>query len=212
MAPNDECSFDSSEGEPFIGHGVINVFSTNPYLIFPQMKSRITTTDNSQLEQRTIQIRGARVTLDFKDSAVGSLVSAPNKKFSTLFSGPLAPNSGSATDGIFTLIPDEALAEIAAGKTTADDFETEVVGKIVVYGDLAGDEVTSQEFQFPVTICTKCVFGNMTGGGVIPTCPLPAARAGNACNPYQDGVVDCCLDATANNELVCPGYVATPEN
>lgn len=209
VAANESCSFESSESEPFIGHGVISAFSPAPYLIFPQMKSRITTVDASQQESKTIQIRGARVNLDFKDSAVGALVSSENKKFQTLFSGPLAPNSGSATDGIFELIPDGALAAIAAGKLPGDDFETEVVGKIVVFGDLAGSEVTSQEFQFPVTICTNCVLGNVRTGGTFPPCPMAGGiRLGNACNPYQDGVVDCCTDTENNNQLVCPGIAA----
>lgn len=206
VAANETCSFESSDNEPFIGHGVISAFSPAPYLIFPQMKSRITTTDSSQQELKTIQIRGARVNLDFKDAAVGALVSADNKKFQTLFSGPLSPNAGSTTDGIFELIPDGALAAIAAGKRPGDDFETEVVGKIVVFGDLTGNEVTSQEFQFPVTICTNCVLANVRAGGTFPPCPMVGTiRPGNACNPYQDGVVDCCVDEANNNELVCPG-------
>ena len=205
LAPNDTCTFNSSESEPFIGHGVISVISPAPYLIFPQMKSRIVTADASEQEQKTIQIRGARVTLEFKDTAIGNLVSADNKKFQSLFTAPLAPNAGSVTDGMFELIPDGALASIAASKAGDPNFETEVVGKIPVFGNLAGDEVTSQEFQFPVTICSNCVTAAF-GLAAFPTCPvMSSGRAGNACNPWQDGVVDCC---TQDGSLVCPAPVA----
>jgi hypothetical protein len=209
VAPNDSCSFDSTEGEQYIGHGLITVFSPEPYLIFPQLKSRIITTVATEQEAKTIQIHGARVTLEFPDEAVGNLVAAENKKFQTLFSAPLAPNSGSITDAMFELIPDGALKSIAAGKTPGQEFETEVIAKLVVFGDLSGDEVTSQEFQFPVTVCANCVLGNGVGG--FPACPMATApRAGNACNPYQDGVVDCCVDAA--NKLQCPGVVAAAQN
>jgi hypothetical protein len=200
VAVGESCSFNSSQAEPFIGHGLISVFSPAPYMLFPQMKSRITTTDSSQMDQKTIQIRGGRVNLDFKDPAVAALVSADNKKFQTLFSAPLAPNAGSVTDGMFELVPEGALREIADGMGGTADFETEVVGKLVVFGDLAGSEVTSQEFQFPVTICANCITVN---AGL---CPLPeAGRQGNACNPFQDGIVDCC---ETTDGLICPGIVA----
>jgi len=205
LGANDDCTFTSSESEAFIGHGMITAFSPAPYVIHPQMKSRIIA-EPSEMDQKTIQIRGARVNLDFKDSEVGALVDAKNKKFQTLFSAPLAPNSGSVTDGIFELIPDGALASIADSIPEGEVFETEVVGKIVVFGDLAGDEVTSQEFQFPVTICSNCVLAAF-GQPDFPTCPVMAAgRQGNACNMFQDGVVDCCRESTGG--LVCPAVVA----
>lgn len=208
LAANDECTFTSSESEQFIGHGFITVFSPQPYLIHPQMRSRITAAAG-ETDQKTIQIHGARVNLDFKDPDVGNLVDANNKKFQTLFSAPLAPNTGSVTDGTFELIPEGALASIAASLGADEDIETEVVGKIVVFGDLAGDEVTSQEFQFPVTICSNCVTASF-GMPTFPTCPvMTAGRQGNACNPFQDGTVDCCQGP---NGIECPAPVATQQN
>ena len=202
LAANDDCSFSASENAQYIGHGVITAFSPAPYLIHPQLKSRVTTTDSSQQDLKTIQIRGARVNLEFKDASVGARVTAAHKKFETLFSAPLAPNAGSVTDTTFEMIPEGALASIAASIGPTDDFATEVVGKLVVYGDLAGDEVVSQEFQFPVTICSNCITVNLG------TCPLPATtsiRAGNACNVFQDGIVDCC---DTGSGLLCPGIKA----
>lgn len=207
VAANDSCSFSATDTEPYIGHGEINVFSPNPYLIYPQLRSRIVTSNAAEQEMKTIQVHGARVTLDFKDKTIGSVVSAANKKFQTLFTAPLAPNEGSVTDTRFELIPDGALAEIAASVGPGEKLDTEVVASLVVFGDLAGDEVVSQAFQFPVTICSDCVIGNLAPNGTLPACPLTSARAGNACNPYQDGIVDCCLQDGA---LVCPG--AVPNN
>jgi hypothetical protein len=58
-----------------------------------------------------------------------------------------------------------------------------------------------------VTVCNNtqglCV---VVDNGVCPFTGTP--RTGNACNIFQDGVVDCCRDATTNN-LICPAPVAT---
>jgi hypothetical protein len=41
--------------------------------------------------------------------------------------------------------------------------------------------------------------------GACPVPPTSVVRAGNACNPYQDGVIDCCV---ANGETICPAPVS----
>jgi len=199
VASSDTCSFTSSESEALIGHGEINVGSPEPYRLHPQMISRIDATAD-QLLQKTIQIHGARVNLEFADSNVGNAVPATQKQFKSLFSGPLSPNGG-VTDGGFDVIPEGALAAILS-LATSPNFETEVIAKVTVYGDLAGDEVTSQEFQFPITVCANCIVN------VVGDCPLlMAGRQGNACNAFQDGIVDCC---TAPEGVMCPGPVAQP--
>jgi hypothetical protein len=200
-AGGESCSFSSSPDSAFIGHGVITLASPAPYLIHPQVRSKITGAIGSD---RTIQIRGARITLDFKDAAIGDLVADEHKKFQALFSAPLAPNEGSATDTTFPLIPEGAIAAIRTSMGNVENFETEVVGKIVVFGTLAGDEVTSQEFQFPVTLCTNCII-EAFGLPDFPSCPVAdAGRQGNACNPFQDGTVDCCVNG---GFLECPAPV-----
>ena len=194
----DSCAFSSTDAEAFIGHGTIYVGSPNSYLLHPQVKSRITTTSDLETTQKTIQIRGARVNLEFADSEVGAAVPAAQKKFQSLFTGPLAPNGG-ITDATFEVLPEDALASIFPLAEGNPRFETEVIAKVTVFGDLAGDEVTSQEFRFPITVCSDCVVN------VMGACPMTATgRQGNACNPYQDGVVDCCTTADG---ITCPGTV-----
>jgi hypothetical protein len=76
-----------------------------------------------------------------------------------------------------------------------------------VFGDLQGDEIEGDPFNYPVTVCNDCVINMLS-----PTCPLPigtVVRAGNPCNAFQDGVVDCCGDPTNPQ---CPAPVATTRN
>ena len=208
VAPGMGCTFNATAAEQFTAHGTYSMFATRGYRMYPQMVSQLTASE-SQTQQRTIQVRGARVDLEFADK---SLTGFPSEltRFQSLFSAPLPPNGGIA-DGAFELIPAELAAMVASrlGVTMAstEHVKTEVIAKVVVFGDLAGDEVVSQEFQFPVTLCNDCVTK------ALGSCPLPfdtvIANSGNVCNPFQDGTVDCCVQGT---ELVCPAVLAPEPN
>lgn len=208
VAPGMGCTFAAASGEQFTAHGTYSMFAARGYRMYPQMVSQITATD-AQAVQRTIQLRGARVDLTFADSALSSFPSDLTH-FMSLFSAPLPPNGGIA-DGAFELIPAELGKMVASAKgvtlSSTAHVKVEVVAKVSVFGDLAGDEVTSQDFQFPITICNDCVTTNRGN------CPLPfdtiVANQANVCNPYQDGTVDCCA---ANGELVCPAVLAPNPN
>lgn len=208
VAPGAGCSFMASATEQFTAHGTFSMFATKGYRMYPQMISQITATE-AQAQARTIQLRGARVDLSFSDPALTGFPSELTH-FQSLFSAPLPPNGGIA-DGAFELIPAELAKMVAAAKgvtmTSTEHVRVEAIAKVVVYGDLAGDEVVSQEFQFPVTLCNDCVTKNLGN------CPLPfdtvLVNAANACNAFQDGTVDCC---TSNNELVCPAVLMPDPN
>lgn len=212
VAVGADCSFTASDSEPFIAHGTYAIQSPIPYQLHPQMKSRVTATAGQE-DQRTIIVRGARVELSFPDTSVFSageldqMRSSGVTRFETLFSAPISPNGG-ITDGVAEVIHPSLLAQLIAKSPGVDapgaaSYRVQVIVNIVVFGDLSGKEVTSQNFQFPVTICNDCVV-NPLGA-----CPLPVDTEvveGNACNPFQDGVVDCCDNG---GTLVCPATVAT---
>lgn len=213
VVPGPGCSLVAAAGEPFLSHGTYSVFSPTGYKFHPQMKSRISATA-AQIDARTIIMEGSRVNLTFPDESVFSaaqqddLRSRGIMRFSSLFSAPLTPNGGLA-DGSFDIITPALLDELVAAKGAgilaagAPSFRAEVVATVVVYGDMSGEEITSQEFQYPVTICNDCVVN------VLGACPLPMGTAvvnpGNVCNPYQDGVADCCR---TGDDVVCPATVA----
>ena len=216
VAPGDGCTFTSDVAEQFLAHGSLDLYSPTPYKFHPQMQSRITATAGNE-DQRTILLRGARIDLELADKALFSSTELASFKstglthFQSLFSAPLPPNGGIA-DASFDLIPAGLTAAIAAkvGDATMA-FRTEVIAKVVVYGDMSGNEVTSQEFQFPVTVCNDCVVHVLKDAatGTPLTCPVVAGTVvapGNACNVYQDDPVDCC---TMGTSLVCPATVAT---
>jgi hypothetical protein len=126
-------------------------------------------------------------------------VSTPATKqvdpFSVLFSGSLPPN-GTVNVG-FEVIPPATAQRILsiAGYQAGQRMSAEVLAQVTIRGDLGGDEVTATPFYFPISVCTDCVVN------VVGPCPAAGTQTGNACNVFQDGVVDCC---TSGNQLVCP--------
>jgi hypothetical protein len=198
------CSFTSMETETSLVRGALEVRVANGYLFIAQLKSRITAVAGQE-SQRTIFTRGANVDLAFPDATVFSAADLNAKDllhFMTPFSAPIAPNGG-VTDVLFELIPPEVGAALAA-KT---GFTTTVAQtSFTVVGDLAGGDVTSQKFQYSVTISSG---GFQHDNG--PCAALSASfvpRVGNPCNAGQDGIIDCCTDAT--NHAVCPAVGRGP--
>jgi hypothetical protein len=211
------CSFTGSPDQPFISHGKIQWDSPDAYKLHPLIQSRITgigagsgssTTDDIS---RTIQLRGADINLTLMavTTTIGGQVTTTQKNtalpmFSSLFAGNVPPG-GTVNVGIDT-IPVGTLKSIASmsgvdPNSTTDRFDAEVVAELTIKGDVNGDSISSSKFIFPINVCSNCLF-NDAGN-----CPMKTApRTGDPCNPYQDGVIDCCLDTTATpNVYLCPG-------
>ena len=82
--------------------------------------------------------------------------------------------------------------------TPGVDFRVELLATVSVLGTLGDQEIESRPFSYPVTVCSDCVVN------VLGDCPSTGAapRTGNACNKFQDGVLDCCR--MPDLSLVCP--------
>jgi hypothetical protein len=200
------CSLSGSPDQASIGHGVINVFSTVPYVMTPLIQSRLiaseTTTDDIS---KTVQLRGADVRLTLKAVSIerdGQFVNTNPEKaypgFSVLFSGAIPP--GGSANAFVDIIPPSILRTIAAdsgANLDTDSLNAEVLAEVVIKGDLNGDAIESQPYFYPVTVCNDCVIN------VVGACPMTGTpRTGNACNLFQDGVVDCCQELDGG--ITCP--------
>jgi len=221
-AVGDKCEFTAAM-PPFNPHGGLYLNSPQPYLLTPLVESRISA-EMGQESQRTVALHGARIditigavevihedgtvaALTFDASELATLKSTGVTHFKSLFAAPLPPNMGTSNVA-FDVVPLAMLSSLRSkGALGAKDrMHAELIAKVVVFGDLGGDEVTSLPFEYPVTVCNDCIVSQP-----IPACPLPMAttvRTGNACNLFQDGVVDCCTDPTTK-ATVCPATVAT---
>lgn len=202
------CVATAMETEAAISHGSLDLLLPSGYLFIAQMKSRITAL-TGQEDQRTIITSGAKIDIAFPGSQLFSDTELADLKASglthvrQLFTALLKPNGG-ITDAGFELIPAALSAQIAKKAGVTASFRLEAVATFTVEGNMAGQDVISQAFSYPITI------GNNVSVHVVGTCPLAkgseAPRTGYACNPAQDGVVDCCDRA---GTLVCPATVST---
>ncbi|MEO7731621.1 MAG: hypothetical protein ABIY55_11655 [Kofleriaceae bacterium] len=202
VAPSTGCVVTAAADELFISHGSLDSALSHGYLFIAQVKSRLSAIAGTE-DMRTILISGARIDITFPGSTLFDEAGLADLKarglthFRQLFSAPLSPN-GSITDVGFELIPG-ALVQAMAAKA-GGPFDVETLATFTMEGHQAGNEVQSQEFSYAVTVGT--------GRSVINhgACPLEGeVRPGSACNPTQDGVVDCCTEAGV---LLCPGTKA----
>ncbi len=201
------CVATSLDTETASSHGSLDLANAPGYLFIAQMRSRITALDGQE-DQRTIITSGAKVDITFPNSTIfsedelASLKDQGLTHFKALFSVPIPPNEG-LSDGPFTLIPSALVEKIAEKIPTTSNVRLETVGTFTIVGDMSGTTVNSQPFSYAVTI------GRHLNVSVLGPCSLPmgtAVRPGYACNPYQDGVVDCC---SQGSDTVCPATVST---
>ena len=202
---DDTCKVSSSETELFTSGGTLETATGSEYIFIAQAKSRITALAGQE-DQRLIQMQEAKVDLSFPDTTrftaaeLADLRTRGITHFKQLLAAPLAPNGG-LTDVGFVLLPPGVVAELAPKANAAT---LQIVATFTIDGDMSGATVGSQPFTYPITL------GKGVVAHVLGKCSLPAGttvRTGYACNPYQDGAVDCCSDASGM--AVCPGTVAT---
>ena len=225
QAPTDPsvCAFIADESALFITRGQLSMFSTSSYVLNPLFASRLKSEAGKEL-QRTVALHGARIDLtvgpieviengqgsvidiDPTDPELGANV-AGITKFETLFSAALPPNGG-LSNASFDLVPRRVVdAIIARAQPSATRVvHAQVVGAVEAFGDLQGSEIIGDPFQYPVTICNDCVVSDL--GACAALDPGVVARVGNPCNPFQDGIVDCCENATGG--LTCPAMSTMP--
>lgn len=199
VAPSEGCVLDAREDAAFTSHGSLDSTVVSSYLLFPQIKSRITALAGEE-DRRTVLTRGANISLSFPEANGPSLPESMTA-YRTLFTAPISPNGG-LTNTAIPLIPFDVAEAIAAAAGARD---VQILATVTVDGDMSGSEVTSQPFSFPITMGRG--FAVIAGPCPLAVDPSEILNTGNACNPKQDGRVTCCQ---AGEEILCPATTASP--
>jgi hypothetical protein len=204
---NEDCAPSAATSEAGWSHGSLDLLLPSSYVFVAQLKSRITA-DASQRDQRTIFTSGANVDISFPGSTLFSAAELAELRASGLtrykdpFVATITP--GDITDIPFQLIPEPLVERIIAKADLTTRFRLEAQATFTVVGEVSGGSVSSQAFSFAVTI------GNGVAVNVTGACSALAAgfaaNTGYACNPAQDGILDCCTSAGG---LVCPAVAPT---
>jgi hypothetical protein len=203
VAPSSTCTFSASDAELTVGRGALDVALRTSYLVGIQMTSRITALDGQDV-QRAVFVSGAKVDITFPDSTLFTTDELTELKasglthFKTLFSTVVKPNGG-ITDAAFELIPFE-LGDRLRSKPAFTQVVALGTFRIIGRLGVTGSELESDPFQFPVTLTNGGLANSLGACSNLPTTFMP--RFSNACNPAQDGIVDCCT--APDNTLVCP--------
>ena len=202
------CMVSDAETEDSISSGTLDLLVPSGYLFIAQIQSRITA-DPGLETQRTIITSGADIDIAFPGSQLfgaaelADLKAAGLTHYKSPFTAVLPPNGG-LTDAPLVLIPADLVTRIAARADLTQPFRLAATATFKVVGDMSGLAVSSQAFSYAVTI------GNGVSVNVAGACPLPMSfgtpRPGYACNPMQDGTVDCCGSGAA---VTCPATVST---
>jgi hypothetical protein len=202
------CMLTGDPAQPLIAAGEISYLAAaagTGYVFTPLIESRITANMGDEA-LRTIHLEGANVTVAVANGGM-------SQSYTALFAGSVAPNGGS-TNVAFEVLPASSISALGMANAVSGT-NTEVVASITVYGTLGGGRIDGEPFQYPITIVAPGK-GIVTGVGSMDTVAsggiscgattLPAASTTtNGCNPYQDGVLSCCLSNVGGTvHEVCP--------
>jgi hypothetical protein len=207
---SEDCTFSGDLSQPFFSSGNLSLFSPTGYLMFPLMQSRITSISDDQDIQRTIYLRGARVDLSIRGANISNATGAiqeitpslPDEltHFKQLVSGSLKPG-GSVNVGI-EIVPWAVLPALRSQFPLAPGDRLHVIfsASVEMFGEMGDGEVTALPFIYPVEVCNDCNASVL--GACMMNMPPSVQVLGNACNPFQDGTIACCMGDT--NQLICP--------
>lgn len=205
QAPEEGCSVSSSATGDFLARGRIESDANEGYLFTPLIENRA---EKSGMAERVVFINGANVDLKFtgdffSESEISGFKDEGLARFKHSLSGSIAP--GALAPLSFEVIPKGMLEAIDA--KLAEGESTQVFAEVEILGSLDGGDVDSSVFRYPIEVCKGCLRNDLG------SCELlgdEEIRTGGSCQPFQDGITDCCTDAT--DSLVCPAKKpAVPE-
>lgn len=189
------CTFSADPTGTFLSQGFMDISLTSTYSPFILAADQMVSQANSsqlQTETSDINIQGATVRVTDTDGN--------QLDYFTTYAAATVYASTGATPGYaalrVTMVSPLAAARVSASKGSilANGGYTEVVTYTKLYGKtLGGTSVESNEFEFPVSICSGCLVdftGNeasacVSSGGVVtklstPNCLLAQAGLGTA--------------------------------
>ncbi len=198
--PEEGCVFSATEGELYLGQGIVDTNSPGGYLFTPIARNTAIADDALNPSRRTIVLEGAEVRLTLDSALVPekeqeALRADGLLEFTQVFTATLAP-AGTAGLG-FEIIPTdvlEFLAPLLGGERTL------VTAEIVIFGKMANEStIESVPFVFPVYVCTDCMVANVGACADV----TEDGEAGYPCSGrLQDKLLECCTNSAM--EAVCP--------
>jgi hypothetical protein len=227
QSPAMGCVLTSDTSSAFLAAGTLDIFNARisqiqrvnqGYFLTPLAENFAfaDTMNPQQISDRTFIAQGAHVDITFSNTDVltaadqDQLASQGLTHFDVRFAGAILPNQSTTAFG-FEVVPADVFNLIlkenpfTPGTNYTPLGSVQMLVTIRLFGLMGGGSHESQDFTYPVTICDTCLIDDV---GLCSTLQSGfMARTGGACTSDQDGVTDCCDDASGN--LICPA-VAPP--
>lgn len=189
------CEF-STGGDRFQASGLIQSNSSAGYLIAPEVRNDLSLADGEQVTPKTVFITGAQVVIKFYDDDLfdatveETMARDGVTRFVVPVAGSVEPNAGTAVIP-FTAVPVELLRLIEENLRAKNLSDTLLDVQLQIIGTRGGSAIESNLFRYPVEVCIDCVVSNL--GLCANLSGADTFGRGGACNPLQDGALDCCV-------------------
>jgi hypothetical protein len=199
-----ECTFSASSTELTVSSGALDATAGTGYLLPLQLTTRITAATGME-NQRLVFVTGALVDVSFPDATMFSadLLAQWKAEALTHFKAQGAvlinPNGG-LSDTAFEVFPGELALAIVQAAPSFLTLNAVVTLKVIAGLGQSGTDLSSDPFEFPITLLHGGLTPSKGPCSTLPSGFVP--RKGSPCNVGQDGITDCCTDASMN--LVCP--------
>jgi hypothetical protein len=199
----------TTERTVYRGRGKLDVSLIQPgepfaYELFPLLQNDFPASGTANApEPNRLFVRAFRVTVEPGVGAPPSVQTAFNTaanmspdllQFQVPWAGSIDPGGGLLGSAVGVVQVDLA-RRIQATRALEGNARVPINARVKAVGQRQDGDVESGEFVYPIEVCDGCLVG------IIQACPFTAVNTGNACNPAQDSVVDCCQNGT---QLVCP--------
>lgn len=168
VVPGSACLYTNDPTQPFVSSGVLDVALSSTYSAFFLIGSQLQSKgdfDRNKTETSRVSIQGATVRIT--NSAGNEL-----KSFTTLTTTTIDP-SASASSPTYSPVGAEILDPDTVTKYAASDARKGRV-RLVTYTKffgvtLGGAHVESDEFEFPIDVCSGClIYCNPTATSTVP--------------------------------------------
>jgi hypothetical protein len=189
---------------------VVNQTATSGYLVFPLLQNDLPPPSGSLVDGNRIALTAFDVDLHMTavdpPAVTGPMFATlegaqdPQVHYSLPTSGSVA-SGGGLTAAIVEGFPTSLAIAIAKNGDLGGGVFVDVNIKVRAHGERLTGSIVSDDFNFPIKLCSGCLISS------VQPCPVKTAPPlqGNPCNPAQDELVDCC---TVGGTLYCPSLVS----
>lgn len=151
------CAF-SPTSEDFVSAGMLDLETPQDYTFSPAIKGGLTADPNTATN-RHIVLKGADVILKAAPSARSQMaidsIGEENLRRTVVTSGTIQPGTDSRV-AIFLPLIDQNQAALLGNNAFLDE-PTQIVARVQVFGEVDGNDVETDFFEYPITLCRDCV-------------------------------------------------------